>query len=240
MTIALQKLGFNPYHGSECFKNPPRDFNLWIEAMECNFFNTGSQKPYGREEFDRLFGSYDACLDIPACIFWEDLHRAYPDAKIIITTRDANSWFKSANKTVFKFVQMPIFRLWQYLDTTSIGPLFRMSELVWKVFCENCYDEGVLRRAYHEHHERLRNAIPKEQLLEFRTGRDGWEELCGFLEVPVPQEPWPKAYPAAEFEEHIAVARREALWTMTRWLGRGLAVVGVVSAWSYIGPLWRS
>ncbi|OQD72401.1 hypothetical protein PENDEC_c021G02285 [Penicillium decumbens] len=84
MTVALRKLGYNPYHGSECFKNPPRDFNLWIEAMECNFFNNNPDKKprYNTEEFDRLVGSYDAILDVPACLFWEDLAKAYPDAKI--------------------------------------------------------------------------------------------------------------------------------------------------------------
>ena len=239
---ALETLGFGRVaHGFEWWLHHPNHSILYCELLLLKLQNRiPSPKVLRERYFDRLLGDTDASTDVPTVWFATELLQAYPDAKIIITTRDANSWFKSANKTVFKFVQMPIFRLWQYLDTTSIGPLFRMSELVWKVFCENCYDEGVLRRAYHEHHERLRNAIPKEQLLEFRTGRDGWEELCGFLEVPVPQEPWPKAYPAAEFEEHIAVARREALWTMTRWLGRGLAVVGVVSAWSYIGPLWRS
>lgn len=236
MTIALRKLGLNPYHGSECFKNPPRDFNLWIEALECNFFNDNekNKKRYGREEFDRFIGSYDAILDVPACVFWSDLHAAYPDAKIILTTRDVDSWLKSANKTVFKFVQMPFFRVWQYLDTTCIGPLFRQSDLVWRVFCGRNYDEEVLKRAYFEHHERIRKSIPKEQLLEFHTGKDGWEKLCGFLDVPMPQEPWPNAYPTAEFQEHIDVALRQARWTITRWIGVGVGVVMGVAGWSYL------
>ncbi|KAF7585071.1 hypothetical protein BBP40_001066, partial [Aspergillus hancockii] len=131
LTIALRKLGYTPYHGSECFKNPPRDFNLWIEALTCNFFNPNPQETprYGREEFDRLLGPYDACLDIPACLFWRDLIAAYPDAKVILTTRDVDSWLASANATVFKFVRAPFFRFWQDFDKSKIGPLFRESEL---------------------------------------------------------------------------------------------------------------
>lgn len=233
MTIALRKLGLNPYHGSECFKNPPRDFNLWIEAMQCNFFNPGDKKPYAREEFDRLLGPYDACLDVPACMFWADLHRAYPDAKIILTKRDVDSWVKSANKTVFKFVQMPFFRFWQYVDSTCIGPLYRKSDLVWRIFCNGDFREEVTKQKYLEHYEKIRNAVPKEQLLEFEIGKDGWEELCGFLGTEVPDEPWPNAYSTAEFQEHIDIAHREALWTIARWLG-----MGVVGAMGTLGWLY--
>ena len=233
MTIALRQLGFNPYHGSECFKNPPRDFNLWIEAMECNFPHTRKQKPYGREEFDRLMGLYDACMDIPACLFWEDLHRAYPDAKVILTTRDVDSWYKSADKTVFKFMQMPFFRVWHYFDTKCVGPLYRKSELVWRIFSGNRYDEDSCRRAYLEHYERIREVVPKDQLLDFRTGTDGWQELCRFLEVPVPNEPWPHVYPTAEFQEHIDVALKQAMGTIARWLGVGFVSVSGVVLWSY-------
>lgn len=33
--------------------------------------------------------------------------------------------------------------------------------------------------------------IPKSQLLEYDV-RDGWEPLCKFLNVPVPNEPFPR------------------------------------------------
>jgi hypothetical protein len=236
MAIALRKLGYNPYHGSECFKNPPHDFNLWIEAMECNFFNDDDKKPrYQTDEFDRLIGSYDAALDIPACLFWKDLSTAYPDAKIILTTRDVDSWYKSANATVFKFMQSPFFRFWQRMDTTSLGPLFRQSELVWKIFCGNNYEEAVVKEAYLDHYERIREAIPRDRLLEFEIGHSGWKELCGFLDEAVPDEPWPKAYPAAEFQHHMDVAMEDAVRTMLKWTSWVL-IVGVGGF--YLGKNW--
>lgn len=217
MRIALSKLGYAPYHGCECFKNPPRDFNLWIEAMECNFFSPDKSRRYGREEFDRLMGSYDACFDIPVCIFWEDLHRAYPDAKVILTTRDAESWLDSVGGTVLKFLQMRFFQFWQHMDSAEVGPLYKQSKLVWDVFCKGLYDRDSCRRAYLEHNERIRNSIPPSQLLEFRLGVDGWEELCKFLDLSVPQEPWPKAYPKKEFQEHISFALHRALRQIFKW-----------------------
>jgi hypothetical protein len=32
----------------------------------------------------------------------------------------------------------------------------------------------------------------------------GWEPLCAFLDVPVPDEPFPKVNTTAEFQERIA------------------------------------
>jgi len=194
--------------------------------MECNFFNNNPDKKprYNTEEFDRLVGSYDAILDVPACLFWEDLAKAYPDAKIILTTRDVDSWYESANATVFKFVQMPFFRMWQYMDSKLVGPLFRKSELVWKIFCANNYNEAVVKKAYIDHYDRIRAAIPSDRLLEFETGKDGWKKLCEFLEEPIPEEPWPKAYPTAEFQNHMDLAMDGAIRTILQFTGLGLAV----------------
>lgn len=58
MWMALRMLGYNCYHMIEAMKNPRRDLNLWADAMESEFFG-GKAKPYGREEFDKLFGDYD-------------------------------------------------------------------------------------------------------------------------------------------------------------------------------------
>ncbi|KAH8426383.1 sulfotransferase family protein [Aspergillus melleus] len=219
MRIALSKLGYIPYHGSESFKNPPRDFNLWIEAMKCNFMDAGKIPRYGREEFDRLIGSYDACLDVPACLFWEDLHRAYPDAKVILTTRDADSWLDSVNATILKFIRMRFFQLWQYMDTASIGPLYQQLKLVWEVLCDGSYDRETCRQAYLGYNQRVKDFIPPSQLLEFRLGVDGWEELCQFLGHPAPREPWPRAYPKEDYQKHISLALHQAIKQIFVWLG---------------------
>lgn len=42
------------------------------------------------------------------------------------------------------------------------------------------------------HKDKVRQLVPKEQLLEMDLS-DGWEPLCKFLGVPVPNEPFPRA-----------------------------------------------
>jgi hypothetical protein len=39
--------------------------------------------------------------DIPCILFVDELLEAYPNAKVILTNRDVDSWLKSMNKTFF-------------------------------------------------------------------------------------------------------------------------------------------
>lgn len=55
LKTAIDKLGFHTYHMYEAMKNPSRDLPLWTEAMTAKYRHQG--KPYGREEFDKLFGA---------------------------------------------------------------------------------------------------------------------------------------------------------------------------------------
>ncbi|KAM5442259.1 hypothetical protein MferCBS31731_002633 [Microsporum ferrugineum] len=46
--------------------------------------------------------------------------------------------------------------------------------------------QPALVQSFEEHNERVRAAVPKERLLEFRADQ-GWGPLCDFLGVPVPE-----------------------------------------------------
>ncbi len=99
---ALKLLGINDvYHGFPAFFENPRDCEMWLEAHENKHEARG--KPYGRAEFDMLLGHCQAVADHPCCIFAEELILAYPEAKIILTTRPVDDWFRYASvaKTLF-------------------------------------------------------------------------------------------------------------------------------------------
>lgn len=60
---ALARLGVSPgYHMREVGKNGHQA--LWIEALDAKFDGTG--KTWGREDFDRILGSYEAGSVIPS------------------------------------------------------------------------------------------------------------------------------------------------------------------------------
>ena len=204
---ALKELGFNPWHGYEIPTDPNRHFTLWTEAMNCNFL--GKDRPYRREEFDRLLGDYDACLDLPACLFWKDLLEAYPDAKVILTYRDADSWLQSMQRTIFHFLQWRMWHIWRIVDYNETRPMLVMLETAFGIFCNNDYGESC-RQAYLDHNALVKETIPKEQLLEFSLGQE-WEPLCRFLDVPVPEIVYPHKNTTDNFRKVTEEERSKSL-----------------------------
>ncbi len=48
--------------------------------------------------------------------------------------------------------------------------------------------------------------IAPDRLLVFEAAQ-GWEPLCAFLDVPVPDQPFPRTNSREEFWEHVMKAR---------------------------------
>jgi len=46
-------------------------------------------------------------------------------------------------------------------------------------------------RTFNEHNERVKAMVPAERLLVWRA-EEGWEPICKALNLPVPDEPFPK------------------------------------------------
>jgi hypothetical protein len=45
--------------------------------------------------------------------------------------------------------------------------------------------------------------VPKDRLLVFRAS-DGWKPLCAFLDVPVPDAPYPSVNSRADFQARLS------------------------------------
>ena len=87
---ALNILGFKCYHMQEVFKHPTHSF-LWIEAYEGKLTDYDLIFKGGKElEND----PYTATCDWPSTTIWEELIEKYPDAKVILTLRDDESWYR--------------------------------------------------------------------------------------------------------------------------------------------------
>jgi hypothetical protein len=56
----------------------------------------------------------------------------------------------------------------------------------------------------------VESTVPAERLLVWHP-KDGWETLCGFLEVEVPDEPLPQVNDTQAFRDGIVGAAVESL-----------------------------
>jgi hypothetical protein len=147
-------------------------------------------------DWDAVFAGYAAAVDWPASAFYAELAEEYPDAIVVLSRRDSfATWWKSANNTIFKKMG----------DAASFAPP------VWMEMIDAIWDKtfpGTVRAdpdhvddiedAYHRYHDRVRETIPAERLVEFETGA-GWQPLCDALRLPVPSEPFPHLNSTADF-----------------------------------------
>jgi hypothetical protein len=126
-----------------------------------------------------------AAVDWPASVFWRELAIAHPDALIVLSTREsAAQWWESADETIFPVIRNPVKPEHEEWRQMTHELLEREIGTDW--------DNAELAQAFYErHNEQVRREAPADRLLEWRA-TDGWEPLCEALELPVPDEPFPR------------------------------------------------
>lgn len=77
----------------------PRDCLMWMRAIRAKWDGEGE---FGKPEWDQLLGHCQAVCDLPAAAFAPELIAAYPNAKVILTNRDVDSWHKYVTFVIAK------------------------------------------------------------------------------------------------------------------------------------------
>lgn len=185
LKLALEALGFGPcYHMIEVFKNPAAP-GLWEEVADG--------KP---PQWETIFQGYDSTVDWPNATYYRELAEAYPDAKVILTERDPEDWFRSTQATIFA----------QDMTKAPSNPFESMvRKVVGGMFDLRMHDHDHVIEVFRRHNAEVRRVIPADRLLVYFAA-DGWAPLCDFLGVPVPDAPMPKVNSTEEFRARIAAA----------------------------------
>jgi hypothetical protein len=151
-------------------------------------------------DWDALFEGYRATVDWPSCNTWQAQAQHFPDAKIILSTRDPESWHKSVTSTIYP-MSMKAFES----DVPAVHAMGAWArEIIWNaIFDGRLEDKDHAIRVYREHEARVKASVPAERLLVFEA-REGWEPLCRFLDRPVPDDAYPRRNTTDEFLEMTA------------------------------------
>ncbi|GHH66850.1 sulfotransferase family protein [Streptosporangium violaceochromogenes] len=200
LKTALERLGFGPCHHMVEVMKRPGQARRWLAVAE----GRAEGRPV---DWDDLLKGYDSCVDWPSAAYWRELAGHYPEAKVILTVRDPERWLASMNATVFKQrlrgATLPGRALsWvSSLLGTDFAVFSRMVGLTveQRVFGGRVDGPEHLLETFRANIEEVTAAIPPHRLLRFEV-RQGWEPLCGFLGVPVPDEPFPRVNDSAAFE----------------------------------------
>jgi hypothetical protein len=167
----------------EVLGNMPAQLPLWQNAVA------------GQPDWHAIYSGYQSAVDWPTARFYRELHAAYPDAKFVLGYRSPKSWAESFSHTI-------------YLALSDISKAPEEQHDWIRMCIELIEQNGIplgldvegLEKAFSAHVDAVKATIPPEQLLVFQA-KDGWEPLCNFLNVSVPDGPFPRTNDRAEFWE---------------------------------------
>lgn len=78
------------------FFSSPGEFQLWRHLLGAKFSAKDNDRSHRqRRTWDSLLGSLSGLSDIPCICFAEELREVYPEAKVILVSRDLESWKQS-------------------------------------------------------------------------------------------------------------------------------------------------
>lgn len=186
---ALERLGLAPcYHFVTQFERP-EDADVWLAAA--------SGQPV---DWKALFADFKASVDWPESAFYKQLMDVYPEAKVLLTVRDAEKWYQSVSNTVYPASQMGLSAPADSLLNTSA----RVIDLIgWQGIFHGCFeDEAETIATFERWNQEVREYVPADRLLVWSV-QEGWEPLCRFLGVAVPDEPFPRLNDTAAFQDMI-------------------------------------
>jgi len=151
------------------------------------------------EDFFEMFKDFDAVTDVPGVYFWEEIHRAFPEAKVVFCTRRTeDEWYKSFVKQIHSsdsFIEKliprlsPTYHRFNGWMETMLATVFRKPSLT-TLFSTVHINELRCRMIYRRHNVSVLKNVPADKLLVFNFA-DGWQPLCEFLQVAVPGTPFP-------------------------------------------------
>jgi hypothetical protein len=181
LKIALEQLlGGTCYHMVELFPRP-QHIPLWHGAM------------VGREpDWDAMMTEFTAAVDWPTAAVWEELHVAFPDSVVLLSTRSsAEAWWKSFSETIL-----------QVMLRGNVAPemseWFEMSVDMLNRLTPDYADHDAAIAAYAAHNERVRSTVAPDRLIDW-TPADGWGPICAGLGLAEPAEPFPHVNTTDDF-----------------------------------------
>jgi hypothetical protein len=176
LSAALEQLGFGPcYHMAELRRHLEHAAS-WLAAADGD-----------AAALQEVLQDYAAAVDWPTCYFWRELADLYPDAKIILTVRDPDQWFDSHCGLLRGVLRMRAASPGGY--SSAIGPIIRRL-MIHDTFGGRVVDRAHCTAVFQRHNEQVRAALPPGRVLTFNVAQ-GWEPLCSFLDVPVPDAGFP-------------------------------------------------
>ena len=195
--IALEMLGLPCYHMRDMMADPATSIPQWRQAFE------------GNADWDELFAGKESVVDWPGSYHWRELMDVYPDAKVLLSVRSPESWVESMHNTIAgiwygdglmhhlamaQYHIDPLYASW--IDV--LGDMWTKADIMMA----SRGDADAMAADMNRWNQEIIDTVPSERLLVWYP-TDGWEPLCEFLEVPVPDGPVPNVNDTENFQKNL-------------------------------------
>jgi len=194
LKLALEMVGFGPCHHMEEVIKHPAEVATWEAAARGE-----------KIDWCTFLQGWGATVDFPSSVYYKELMSAFPQAKIVLTVRDAASWYTSMSQTIVPAMNaFPNRLVARFLP--FVGAPSRSLNNTWidrEVIRRFSEREHVLR-IFENHIAEVKHVVPPERLLVYQVS-EGWGPLCAFLGVPIPNAPFPRVNDTAQFKRSVLV-----------------------------------
>ncbi|KAI9493761.1 P-loop containing nucleoside triphosphate hydrolase protein [Zychaea mexicana] len=193
LRTALNMLGYKTHHMRAMFEGNGHP-ELFAQAYD------NPEKP---ADWDRMYEGWEAAVDCPTVCFIRPLIAAYPDAKVILIERDADSWYDSVKNSIYKL---------STVDEEEYDDYGRcLQRMTKKIWMDGVFENGefianpdAVKAKYKAHNAWVKEYVPQERLLTLNLNEGiGWEKICEFLGKPVPDEPYPRINSTTQLNEEL-------------------------------------
>jgi hypothetical protein len=203
--VALEQLGFEPcYHWVNLIMDLDQ-VDLWHRALD------------GEAVWPQIFDGFSATVDWPGGYFYRELADAYPEAKVLLSVREPEAWERSFRETIWEMcfgesLMSLLSRARREVDPRWRNYLELVDRMFWsgKAPFAGGDSQAQMVEQMVRFNEQVKEAIPAERLLVWQV-TDGWEPLCEFLEVDVPDEPLPHVNDRETFITRVSEGAIDAL-----------------------------
>jgi len=184
LKYALEHINGEPsYHMQNILLNK-KDAKKWHDLIFNNKDNYN---------WDNIYKGYGACLDFPSCNYYKELMDFYPDAKVILNLRDDESWVKSWNVLNNQILKSFTFRFIAKLPYTSFKlhkDIHNEMILGSRGAFQGAKTDKEKMQKFNDWNQSVIDYVPKDRLLIYKAS-EGWEPICKFLNVNIPDIPFP-------------------------------------------------
>ena len=210
LRAALKILGFpHVYHYDTILSTEHPEHSLaWNEAFHLKYLSPRNSLTWSAKDWDtKLLSQYTALSDNPCISFTPELLSAYPDAKILLSTRDSPAaWAKSYSETIlpveeaFHYPTLNPLKLLHRWWIKRSSPIVAMVDNLALYSPTRDFRNRGGEMTYEEWNQSVREMCEGREAgyLEFNV-KEGWGPLCAFLGVEVPDCAFPRLNDKEEF-----------------------------------------